>query len=356
MEWKAVPIIENNRFDISYFRNNPLPFYTLAHELAPGKFRPTLAHCFVRLLADKGLLLKVFTQNIDCLEREAGVPENLIVEAHGSFANHSCIECRAQYPDDLMRKAIEDTRVPYCTEAKCGGLVKPNIVFFGEQLPEAFHSNRTLPSKADLCIIMGTSLSVQPFASLPAMCSDGVPRLLINSERVGGLGSRADDVLVLGDCDDGVRKLARALQWHNDLEKLWQKSQFTVSDEPDAERTRDEALEDEIAKITTEVDRALKIGEDQTRWLETHLQEKHMSEGQDLSSGAHSTTDDKSTELTAPRVAEIHAYSSIPHDKDRAADIAGDERRIREETDPQSLKSEPVPNEAATPTIKSSPS
>ena len=300
--------------------------------------------------------MKVFTQNIDCLEREAGVPENLIVEAHGSFANHSCIECRAQYPDDLMRKAVEDTRIPYCTEAKCGGLVKPNIVFFGEQLPEAFHSNRTLPSKADLCIIMGTSLSVQPFASLPAMCSDGVPRLLINSERVGGLGSRADDVLVLGDCDDGVRKLARALEWYNDLEKLWQKSQFTVRDKPDAERTRDEALEDEIAKITTEVDRALKIGKDQTSWLETHLQEKHMSERQNLSSGAHRTTNDKSTELMASRAAGLHTHSSIPHDEDRAAGIASDERETHDDTDPQSLKSERVSNEATKPTVKSSPS
>jgi NAD-dependent histone deacetylase SIR2 len=73
-------------FDISYFRNNPLPFYTLAQELYPGKYRPTITHSFIRLLVEKGLLLKLFTQNIDCLEREAGVPEDLIVEAHGSFA------------------------------------------------------------------------------------------------------------------------------------------------------------------------------------------------------------------------------------------------------------------------------
>ncbi len=49
-------------FELSFFRNNPLPFYTLAHELFPGKFRPTIAHSFIRLLHDKGLLLKHFTQ------------------------------------------------------------------------------------------------------------------------------------------------------------------------------------------------------------------------------------------------------------------------------------------------------
>ena len=86
-------------FDISYFRQNPLPFYHLAHELYPGKYRPTVAHCFVRLLSDKGLLLKLFTQNIDCLERKAGVPDDKIVEAHGSFARHRCIECQTPYPE-----------------------------------------------------------------------------------------------------------------------------------------------------------------------------------------------------------------------------------------------------------------
>src|SRR6266496_3375033 len=66
-------------FDISYFRNNPLPFYTLAQELYPGKYRPTITHSFIRLLQDKGHLLKLFTQNIDCLEREAGVHDEYIV-------------------------------------------------------------------------------------------------------------------------------------------------------------------------------------------------------------------------------------------------------------------------------------
>ena len=163
-------------FDISFFRQNPLPFYALAHELFPGKFRPTIAHCFVRLLHDKGLLLKVFTQNIDCLEREAGVPGDRIVEAHGSWATHSCIECHAPYPDGEMRETVLARKVPHCQRSECGGLVKPDIIFFGEPLPPEFHANRALPGEADLCIVMGTSLSVQPFASLTGFCSDGVPR------------------------------------------------------------------------------------------------------------------------------------------------------------------------------------
>ena len=59
-------------FDISFFKTNPKPFYRLARDLYPGHHRPTIAHAFVSLLAEKGLLLKLFTQNIDCLDRKAG--------------------------------------------------------------------------------------------------------------------------------------------------------------------------------------------------------------------------------------------------------------------------------------------
>lgn len=252
-------------FDISYFRSNPLPFYTLAHELYPGKYKPTISHTFVRLLSDKGLLLKLFTQNIDCLERAAGVPEDKIVEAHGSFAHHHCIECKSSYPEDLMKTAISKAEVPHCLTPQCNGLVKPDIVFFGEQLPEEFHNNRTLPSAADLCIVMGTSLSVQPFASLPSFCEEGVPRVLVNLEHVGGLGSRADDVLILGDCDAGVRKLVTALGWESDLENLRKESTSNketdndVRDLPATPKTKEQRIDNEIATITKEIDKSLKI-------------------------------------------------------------------------------------------------
>ena len=255
-----------------------MPFYALAHELYPGKFRPTISHSFIRLLSDKSLLLKLFTQNIDCLEREAGVPDHKIVEAHGSFARQRCVDCKAPFPDDLMRKAIANKDVPHCLAPQCNGLVKPDIVFFGEQLPEEFHRNRSLPRTADLCIIMGTSLSVQPFASLPSFCSEGVPRLLINLEAVGGLGSRADDVLLLGDCDSGIRKLATALGWSKELEALWKATAPNIDAENGksvSTRTKDETLEDEIDILTKEVDKSLKVSHDHTAWLRDHLTEKH---------------------------------------------------------------------------------
>ena len=301
-------------FDITFFRNNPLPFYTLAHELYPGRYRPTISHSFVRLLSDKGLLLKLFTQNIDCLDREAGVPEDKIVEAHGSFAHHHCIECRSSFPDNLMKSAVSRGDVPHCLTPQCNGLVKPDIVFFGEQLPEEFRRNRSLPNSADLCIVMGTSLTVQPFASLPGFCSEGVPRVLINLERVDGLGSRPDDVLLLGDCDAGVRTLAAALGWEKDLEALWedtnQKKPTADVDYKVAQNDKDRILEDQITNLTREVDQSLKLSEDHTARLRQHLvrREEKGELLNDASRTQHLITRD-SSKYEAPRATGTHECS-----------------------------------------------
>lgn len=159
-----------------------------------------------------------------------------------------------------MRSAINLQEVPHCLTPQCNGLVKPDIVFFGESLPEAFFLHRELPAVADLCIIMGTSLSVHPFASLPSLCGQGIPRLLINGERVGGIGSRTDDVLHLGDCDTGVRQLADALGWRDELEALWH--EMTGGEVPliteEIPKTKDEQLEDEIARLNIDVAKVLK--------------------------------------------------------------------------------------------------
>ncbi|KAE9372573.1 SIR2-domain-containing protein [Stipitochalara longipes BDJ] len=272
-------------FDISYFRQHPEPFYVLAKELYPGQFYPTIAHSFVALLEEEKMLQMLFTQNIDCLERRAGVPGDKIVEAHGSFATQRCIECKTVYPDNLMMKAVEAGEVPHCNVPQCNGLVKPDIVFFGEALPEAFFQNRHIPAMADLVIVMGTSLSVQPFASLPQFASEGVPRVLINKEKVGDLGSRPDDVLVLGDCDEGVRKLADALGWRDKLESMWLEVGGKVKDKEAARlreqrqaMSKDEILEAEIEKITGEIGAVLKVSKDHEERVNRQLEGTSSSE------------------------------------------------------------------------------
>ena len=251
-------------FDLSFFRQNPQPFYVLAKELYPGeRYRPTISHVFISLLARKGLLHMLFTQNIDCLERAAGIPGDRIVEAHGSFASQRCIECRTPLDDETMRDHVRRAAVPRCPRgpAECGGLVKPDIVFFGESLPRAFFELSPRAQEADLVLVMGTSLLVHPFAALPNTTPRHVPRVLFNLERVGTFGTQADDVLVLGDCDAGVRRLADELGWRDELERTWR--ELVGDEEADRQlqggRKRSEALHDEVNKLAEEVEEVLHV-------------------------------------------------------------------------------------------------
>ena len=336
-------------FDISYFRQNPAPFYSLAHELYPGKYRPTVAHLFVRLLHDKGHLLKLFTQNIDCLERDAGVPAEKIVEAHGSFATHSCVECKTAYPDARMREAVAAKEIPRCMAPGCGGLVKPDIVFFGEQLPKAFLLNRTLPAAADLCLVMGTSLSVQPFASLPGFCAEGVPRVLINRERVGGLGSRPDDVLILEDCDAGVRRLAAELGWANELERLWRE---THPDEvrPETEgvpKTKDELLEAEVEKLASDVDSALKFSDDHEKRVRDQLADKVKAE---VEGGARDATITPTAALVGKTGDDAAVARDLPAEADESIEhntIAASEHKPEDEKKGNQKEGHPIKTETS---------
>ncbi|XP_036390876.1 NAD-dependent protein deacetylase sirtuin-3, mitochondrial isoform X1 [Megalops cyprinoides] len=208
-------------FEIGYFHHNPRPFFALAKELYPGNYQPNAAHYLIRLLQDKGQLLRMYTQNIDGLERMAGIPPNKLVEAHGTFAAATCTVCRKEYPGEELRDDIMATTVPKCST--CKGVIKPNIVFFGEELPQQFFLYLTDFPMADLLIVMGTSLEVEPFASLAGAVRSSVSRLLINRDLVGPFAwgtPRYNDVAELGDVVGGVRKLTDALGWTQELEAL----------------------------------------------------------------------------------------------------------------------------------------
>jgi len=200
-------------FDIEFFQKDPRPFYSLAAKLYPGTHLPSLSHHFVRLLHERGLLLRMYTQNIDTLERIAGIPSSKLVEAHGSFATAHCAKCGAKHSPDVVKSAVGlDKRlckaeekaasasagaasdpskdldavcVPSCSAAGCDGKVKPGITFFGEMLSSGFGSMIGDDCKqADLLLVLGTSLRVYPVADVPLMVSTDIPRLLINRDLV----------------------------------------------------------------------------------------------------------------------------------------------------------------------------
>uniref|UniRef100_A0A0P4WAB1 NAD-dependent protein deacetylase n=1 Tax=Scylla olivacea TaxID=85551 RepID=A0A0P4WAB1_SCYOL len=209
-------------FDIHYFMMDPRPFFTLAQDLYPGvNYKPNIAHHFLRLLHEEGKLQMVYTQNIDGLERLAGIPEEKLVEAHGSFATASCTLCGRRHDSGRVKKAIVEGDVPVmCEAAKCKGKVKPDIVFFGENLPSVFWDYHLQVPFTDLLLVMGTSLEVYPFAKIADEVGRKTPRVLINLSAVGSFGSRDNDTVLGGDLVQTVEELTKALGWEEKLRAL----------------------------------------------------------------------------------------------------------------------------------------
>ncbi|KAI9253028.1 DHS-like NAD/FAD-binding domain-containing protein [Sporodiniella umbellata] len=221
------------RLGLPYARAvNPKPFYKLSKILYPGQFLPTKTHYFIKLLKEKGLLLRNFTQNIDTLDRMTGLEHSYTVEAHGGFTTASCIECKQPVNEKIIRRSLPDN-MPRCEF--CKGLVKSDVTFFGEPYPQRFFEYWTDFKKADLLIVMGTSLQVYPFATLIDVVGDDVPRLLINNELVGCYNSKetgfdfnweyglSRDASYVGSCDEAVEKMATLLGWGEDLERMYTK-------------------------------------------------------------------------------------------------------------------------------------
>ncbi|KAL7517054.1 hypothetical protein ACHAWX_006538 [Stephanocyclus meneghinianus] len=218
-------------FDVDFYVQDPKPFVTLAKEIWPGvKYRPTLTHCFFKLLEEKGLLKRVYTQNIDGLEAVAGVNPDKLVECHGHFRSASCIACQTRYDANACKSSmLEKGEAPSCNT--CEGLIKPDIVFFGEVMPNRFsqlvHDD---VASTDLVIVMGTSLLVAPVANVPDWAPSSCTRLLINREIVGSFRlQKSNDVIFEGDCDEGVRKLCQLAGWEDELDEMFRDCHTSVT-------------------------------------------------------------------------------------------------------------------------------
>uniref|UniRef100_A0A665XB23 NAD-dependent protein deacetylase n=1 Tax=Echeneis naucrates TaxID=173247 RepID=A0A665XB23_ECHNA len=218
-------------FNIDYFSNDPQPFFSLAKALYPGSHRPNYIHYFIRMLHHKGLLLRMYTQNIDGLEKLCGIPDDKLVEAHGSFSTASCHLCYTPYPAEEAKHAIMNDNIPICTF--CAATVKPDVVFFGEDLPQKYFLHAEDFPKADLLIIMGTSLQVSTFFFfLKQVMRSTVPRLLLNRHAVGPFEKvplRRGDHMELGDLEDTVRRFAEMLGWNDEIKELMRSQETGVS-------------------------------------------------------------------------------------------------------------------------------
>lgn len=203
------------------FEAEPEKFWTEKALVFKGR-QPTKAHKFLAALAQRDLLLRVFTQNIDGLEVAAGVPPHLVIECHGSFRQIICSANAAHVHgagclEEVLERVSAGAPAPRC--AMCGALVRPGIVWFGESLPQDFvqHAGADLWD-CDLLLVLGTSLTVYPVAGLVNQVQPLTPRLLINREAVGpwrsgGAQYQYRDVFCEADCDAGTAELAQLLGW-----------------------------------------------------------------------------------------------------------------------------------------------
>ncbi|XP_020281472.1 NAD-dependent protein deacetylase sirtuin-1 isoform X2 [Pseudomyrmex gracilis] len=263
-------------FDINYFSQDPRPFYKFAREIYPGQFKPSPCHRFIKMLDKQKKLLRNYSQNIDTLEQVAGI-EN-VIECHGSFATASCTRCKYQVRADDIREDIFAQRIPTCPKCRVNalpslsdcsenyrdlvsqGIMKPDIVFFGEGLPDAFHDAMAKDKDdCDLLIVIGSSLKVRPVALIPSSIPSNVPQILINREPLPHLKF---DVELLGDGDIIINQICHLMGdtykevcWHEKvLKEAPQLLPYQCLSDDTWEQSQDTTTNTEMSRDSVEVD------------------------------------------------------------------------------------------------------
>ena len=188
------------------FRVRPQDFYDWIRPLARVMLeaQPNPGHHALAQLEKAGLLKSVITQNIDGLHQRAGSLR--VHEVHGHMREATCIHCYRVVPaESLIEEFLEEGQVPRCT---CGGVMKPNVILFGEQLPlNALTAARQDTRTCDLMLVIGSSLTVEPVSDLPLMALGRGAKLVIVNYQPTHLDERAD-VLIHADLADVMPRIA----------------------------------------------------------------------------------------------------------------------------------------------------
>ena len=161
------------------FIEDPTRYYDYSLELYPIRkdAKPNPAHYLLAELESRGHLKGVITQNVDGLHQDAG--SDRVHELHGSLRQAVCMDCNSLHPmDEAMERVIAGQNPPLCAE--CGGVLKPNAVFFGEALPTMpWERSVELSKSADLFVAIGSSLLVSPANALPDIAIRGGSKIVV---------------------------------------------------------------------------------------------------------------------------------------------------------------------------------
>lgn len=150
----------------------------------------------MKSIENEGRLLRLYTQNIDGLEDKAGIAN--VIYCHGRWDSAICLKCKKK----VMKNLLESYPDIWC---KCKGLLKPDVVFYGEKLPDVYFSNIASDCKnADLVLVLGTSLSARPVSEIMFMIPKQTKKVCINKSLPKY--SSEFDILVLDDIENVLIK------------------------------------------------------------------------------------------------------------------------------------------------------
>ncbi len=169
-------------FDIKVFRQTPSVYYRLAKDFIYGlpEKEPSIVHQVLAAMEAHGTLKTLITQNIDLLHQKAGSIH--VIEVHGSPLRHSCTHCAYTTDFESIVAVARTGSVPLCPQ--CSHALKPDITFFGESLPAAAIAEAQAECrKADLLLVLGTSLAVYPAALLPQITAQSGGSVIIINEQ-----------------------------------------------------------------------------------------------------------------------------------------------------------------------------
>jgi NAD-dependent deacetylase len=180
---------------LSTFRTDPERFFVWFRPLASQIFNaaPNPAHGALAELEKAGRIQSIITQNIDALHHKAG--SNHVIEMHGTLRTLSCRQCfKKAEAKDYLQTFVEQGELPRCPD--CNGLMKPDVILFGEQLPQkAWYDAQRESRRCDLMLVAGSSLEVLPVAGLPMQAIDRGSHLVILNNAETYLNVRADVVI-----------------------------------------------------------------------------------------------------------------------------------------------------------------
>lgn len=190
------------------FRQDPKTFYQWIRPLVRTMLdaQPNPAHLALAELESRGILKAVITQNIDNLHQRAG--SQRVLELHGHMREATCVRCYKVIPIEPLIEPMLDGQVPRC---ECGGVLKPNVILFGEQLPvRVFNQARAEAKRCDLFLVAGSSLEVIPAADLPSLAlNSGAKGLIVNYQSTDF--DRHAQVVIHGDVTEILPRIVAAL-------------------------------------------------------------------------------------------------------------------------------------------------